>query len=210
MCTGTHPFIPAADTVRVTIQMLQDSQVIENVINIHAGHSLTAADVDDIAGGVAAWWHDTARTNISTSVALVGVIARDISNEGGYEKIDYSHAGDAGLATGDPMPNEVSWKVKFSTATSGRNGRGGPFSVGLARNQVEGNLVTTTYAGAVVTAWETLQEGFLLTGDFSLAIVSYCHDHAWRTTALVTDVNSIGYFDRVVDRQGRRGPGRGR
>jgi len=209
MCTGAHPFIPAADTIYVANRCSYDGQQVENVFHVVATDGITATKVDLCANIVANWYHSEMLPLLVPAVIQIETFAQDVSTADGYETVNTGHINSPGTNAVPPLPNEVAFCLKLGTPAAGRSGHGRSYIYGLGTNQVVGNYVVSATASAFKAAYDGLVTDLSADG-LALSIVSYCHLGAWRTEALVLPVTSISWTDLIVDAQRRRGPGRGR
>lgn len=202
MCTGTHPFIPAENTVKVEMVYNTPGGIAENILYFQDATSWDASDVGVLAGEIKAWWEDTIKPFQSSGVSLAKVRAQDISVEDGnfYE---YTAGLPEAAAGGTPvLPGNVTAAIKFSTGRSGRSYRGRNYFVGIGEAWVVGDTIDSGWSANIMTAYEGLDDPAVISKG-QQAVVSYCQNGAWLTDAVVTLVQSRS-MDLTIDSQRRR------
>lgn len=206
MCVGSRPFIPAPNAVRVQLIYTLFSQRIENVFHVRSGGGLAVADLDRIEGVFASWWTATGRMQVSNNASLVLIVLDALGVENDLHK-EYSAGWTAagGLAVASAPPQET-LAVKLATALAGRSYRGRIYWPGLSATQITSGLISATYRDSVVAAVNTLKTNLAAGGD-ALAVVSYCHDKAWRSVAAVTVVSGVSARTTMCQQRRRRVPG---
>lgn len=209
MCTGAHAFIPVENGIKIIVAYLCDGQHVQNTFWVQKDTAVTADDVDSAVSITELWVHTNMPPNTSDKVTLLYVDGQDHTTADGYHKVGTTYAGEQGEKATDMLPSNVTWAIKLNTAAAGRSGHGRIYRIGLTEDQVTGNLLHNDAAANFVSDWQALQANLALDG-LNLAVVSYCHAGAWRTSAFVNQVTSIGYTDLIIDSQRRRLPGRGR
>jgi hypothetical protein len=207
MCEGPHPFIPAADTVRVDMIYNTLGGTAENVYHVHAGSTPVDGNMDLIAASFLNWEEDVASLARASSVSLKQIIVTDLSVENGERFVATPVPAIIGDLESPVMPNNVTLAIKTLTNRGGRSFNGRHYWIGLTEIQCQGDFI-------VASARQTLLEDILdlqtrlTTNGWTLAVVSYCSEGAWRLTAEVSDVISFD-ADNVLDSQRRRLLGRG-
>lgn len=203
MCEGSRPFIPAASTVRIQLIYTLNSQRIENVFHVLSGGGLVTADLDRIEGVFAAWWTATGRAQAPSNVSLVLIVADALNVESGLHK-EYSTGWTAGGSLGSTaLAGQNTMAVKLATSFSGRSFRGRIYWPGFTNADIVAGLVTTARRDAIVAAVNTLRASLTAGGD-TLAVVSYCHNKVWRTTATVTGITGVSAKTTVAQQKRRR------
>lgn len=208
MCTGTHDFIPAPESVRARMIYNTLGGVAMNVLHFRKDGGWNTDSMNLLAAELKAWYHNDLRTVVNDQTALVLIEVTDISVEDGPQ-VSYTTAlPEAGAVNNPALPSNVTLAIKFLTGNAGRSYRGRAYQIGLYETAVVGDSVGSTYLGDSIDAWNALLEGEFETEGLHLAIVSYCNNKAWRAEAAVTDVTSIT-ADSTVDTQRRRLLGHG-
>lgn len=211
MCTGSHPFIPVPGVFKVQMVYTLHGQRIENVFNVKSGAGLTAADADRIEAVFATWWNGTVRLQQSNNVSLVLIVLDALDSASGLHREYTTGWTQAGAVATSVTSSGVTAAVKLATGLRGRSFRGRIYWPGISANWV--TTLTSQLTPAIATQIQTYVNTLrtALTGDAAgdkLVVVSYCHDHVWRTTGVATEVTSASTHLNL-DSMRRRLPGRG-
>lgn len=209
MCTGTHPFIPAVNTARLELVCQAFGQTVENVFYFKKSDAWDTASLTNLATEAFAAWDDHIGPITSNAVTLLLLRATDVAVEGGAG-VEVSGAGHTGSnSSSAAAPLGTTAATKFSTGLTGRSNRGRVYFIGLTKNDLANNQLTTGVPTTLTNAWTDFfgQIATELPG-VEHAIVSYCHNNAWRTSAVVTPVTAYS-TDPNVDSMRRRLTGRG-
>lgn len=204
-------FQPIPNGAQVALRFQQDGQLVENTfetIASNSGDPMSQMDADNIYAIVYAWVDDTLRTYQNVNAVFREIAIRDMSNSNGTTYV-YPGSNAGGAINTDPMPNEVTISLKKNIFGGPSRHKGRFFHIGLSRVQVVGNRITDTVAGQLVGAYEVLRTR-LQTANYPLMVASLRENNLPRPLGVLFVVTSISLADTVVDRQGRRGPGRGR
>jgi len=209
MCTGTHPYIPAPNTVLLQLFYEQFGQRMENTLHYYKGGGWAPADLTDLADAAIAHWISDLKPVTSNTVSFLGVKVTDLTTEtsGTYET--QPSTPQVGSLTGTAMPAGTTFAIKEQTAQRGRSAHGRVYHVGLVINQVSGNQLVATSADAIKDGWAALVFGIAVDVSAAPVVVSYCHLNVWRTTAVNYFVLVLRYTDLDIDSQRRRLTGRG-
>jgi len=124
------------------------------------------------------------------------------------ESTDATHASDTGEITGEDVPGNVAFALKFQTGHTGRSARGRNFISGIPEDAVTGNTITEAYADAYRDAYTSIATA-LNSGGFPMVVVSRYTLGAKRTVGLTLPVTVISYTDLNIDSQRNRLAGRG-
>lgn len=179
------------------------SQPIENVLHVLSGGGVLVADMDRIEGVIAAWWTATGRAKCSLNLSLVRIVADALNVENGLHK-EYTTGWTAtGNDAAASAPGQNTMAIKLATGFSGRSFRGRVFWPGIPANQIVSGLLTAGYRDGTVVAFNTLRTNLAAGGD-QLAVVSYCHDGAWRANAVVTPVTNVSAKTTLCQQKRRR------
>jgi len=201
-------FIPAENTAKIELVYQQENEIVENVFHVLLPTQPTADDLTDICDVFTAWWDVQMQPLVHLGVNLIKILARDLTVEDGVA-IEYTTGLPLTGTAGNPLPNNVTLAIKWSTGLAGRSFRGRTYLVGLPDSALDSNVnqITSTYASSLDGAAENLID--LITGDgWSLAVASFFHNNAPRTSAVVTPITAA-FVERNVDSQRRRLAGRG-
>jgi len=202
-----QPFIPAPDCCRVRMVYDYLGQQVENVVYFHKPSGFDAAALAALNAEISTSWNTTLKLHQQTGLAFLFVESTALDVEAGAQNT--LAIGGNGVISGPGYPGSVTIAIKFATGLSGRSFRGRYYWPGIAESQATGNLLLT----AVATAFVSDVQAFFANIESALSIdhvvVSYCHDKAWRTTAVSTAVTDYLLVDNALDNQRRRLAGRG-
>ena len=207
MCTGTHAFIPAANTARVNMKYTSNAQKVENVFYFHKSGPWSSTDLTALAAAVSARWTSIIKPTQNNGITLDTIDVTDMSVEGGTG-VTTTVGATGGNSGGALAPNNVTLVTKFATGLTGRSHRGRVYFIGLGKDMISGNQAASGIASGLTTAWQSFFTGVATDTTSQHAVVSYCHNKVWRTSAEVTPVT--GYStEGNLDSQRRRLTGRG-
>jgi hypothetical protein len=209
MCTGTHDFIPAANTCKVALYFDTAGGKAMNILHFRRDAGWTESDLRTFHGLISAAWDTNMSPLQSNTIVLSRIVVTDIGAEDSFE---YDAVPPDDLTGGDTspvMPNNVTVATKFTTGHAGRSFRGRVYFVGLTEINCVGDELTSGAQSGINDGWTDFF-GELNDGDLEaeLVIVSYCHDGAWRSTATVTPVTGIS-TEITLDSMRTRLAGRG-
>lgn len=203
------PFIPIPNCARVEVRFIQDGQHVENVFDVGIANTpLPESDALLIEGLFEDWALNLINDYQANNVRATEIYIRDMTTQTSPSYV-YPIAGTPGGAPSNPLPNEVSWVCKKNSGIGGRSARGRYYHIGLTQAQVVGNNITTLDANGILSAMNLLRTN-CDASNVPLMIASTRHNGVPRTSGILYHVLSFSYSDLTVDRQGRRGPGRGR
>lgn len=203
MCTGTHDFIPAADTARVDLVYSSQGNTLMNVIYFRRAGGFDAGQLEALAEATIAAWDDNIKALTTANVSLNLVRATDISSEGAAG-VEVSAGPLAGTnTTGINLPLNVTVVTKFSTGLTGRSHRGRIYFVGLNGSEIVANALASGVAATINTAWTSFFGDITTLAADEHVIVSLCNNGAWRTAAEVTPVTNYS-TNGDLDSQRRR------
>jgi len=200
------PTVPVPDTAQVEIRATLAGVAIENVLTFLYDGTLDAGLLLDLATEISTWWVANVMPELAAQYVLKEVYARDLTSGSPYTATYTGDMGETGsFATGEAVPNNVAWVVKFLTALSGRSYRGRNYIAGLSEAIISGNAVGSGDAAAIVGAYQMLLGGGgILPTDFLWVIVSRFLAGAPRVTGICTPVAAVTYTDLYVDTQRKR------
>jgi hypothetical protein len=184
-------------------------QYAENVFYFRDVDGWTADKLGTLNNKLFLAWQTHIRTTQSSALTLTKLKATDVSVEGGAYNELAPTSGNVGTEAAPPTALGSTVAIKFATGLSGRSNRGRMFFIGLTEDATNGNLLTTGYGASLAGAYSALFADVLSgTPGAQHVVVSYCHNGAWRTTAVVNDVTAYS-ADDIIDSQRRRLTGRG-
>lgn len=209
MCTGSHPYIPVINVAKMELQYMLDGQKVENIFHLHNVASWNATGLAFAANVMKTWAIGAYAACQNEALTLVNIKATDLSSVSGTVielPVDPAHAG--AVTSSAPLPNNITLVIKWLTTQRGRSFRGRTYVPGISSGQVVKNTAQASLVTLVSTAASTLFSAVAVQ-NYSLCVVSYCNDKAWRTTGVQTPITAWS-VDTTVDTQRRRLPGRGR
>jgi hypothetical protein len=205
-----HAFIPAPNCAQVELIYLSQGELCENVFKVQKGSPYTLAQLQSLRGTVNTWDSTTGNQLRSSGVQLVRIRSRGIDSASDPVE-DYTLPTPRnGTQAGTMLPNNVTFCFKLPTGLAGRSYRGRWYQVGLTTGFIgaDANHMNPVSAANALAALNALPTALTAAGH-TLVVVSYRHDKAWRTTAVVTPALPFVYVDLAFDSQRRRLTGRG-
>lgn len=204
MCTGTHDFIPANDTIKLELIVQASGQTMENVVYVRNDAGVSESDVRNLATEAIDAWATNIAPIIADAVTLVLVRATDLSSEGSFGfELAPSTVQTGGLNV-PILPGNVTVATKFASGLTGRSHRGRAYWIGLTEGQVQANLLAPGFGTNISAAWaDFFSDLFTAVGFGEHVVVSYCGGGSWRTSALITPVTNYS-TNEDIDSQRRR------
>lgn len=215
------PFIPAANTAKVVMNMRLHGQRVTNTIYVEGPSPFDASGLSDLAAAIWTWWGGSLNAFLSDGIALESVTARSMHTE---EAPGIEYTGGAPLpgdVASPALPGNVALAVRLKTGLTGRNRTGRIFIGGLPEGAVVGNTVDPATVNGIAAALQTLIE-LVVTPYGRLVVASFYNGTALtelpngerrrlpvpRATALLTEVLTA-VAEPYTDSQRRRLTGRG-
>lgn len=208
MCTGPHPFIPAAGVLQVEMRYTHLTEKVENVFHVTGGSPWDLANINAVLDIFEGW---NAGSNLqlqSNQTILTNIRAFDLTTETGTVVDREITVNNVGATANLPEPGVVTVAIKKSSNTRGRGSQGRFFWIGIPEQAVEGNQITAAVRGGLIASANTLLTNLAADG-YTLGVLSLCQNNVWRTTGVFTPITGFS-VDVNVDSQVRRGAGRGR
>jgi len=202
-----QPFIPAPNTARVRMVYSYLGQELQNVWYFQGDAPLLAADLSGLVDEIHTAWAATMKGHLTTGTELLFIEATALDSDSAPQVT--LPVNESGVIAGPAYPGSVTLAIKFGSGTSGRSARGRMYWPGMAESQASGNQVLDAVVTAMVSDVSTLFDDVLTATGLTHVITSYCHDKAWRTTAVNFPVITYLATDKNVDSQRRRLAGRG-
>lgn len=212
---STRPFIPAPNTVSVEVFGSYRGAVIESVFHVLKGSPFTLSQVQGLRGVFVTWINTYWKLCFVSAFLITRVRIKALDSDSAPME-DYPIspvvAGTMGCG-GQYLPGSACLAFKLATGLSGRSYRGRvyvPVTCTDLTPSPGNNDVSTTWSNSVIANISNLLT-VIPAWDASahLAIASFRHANAWRTTAVVTPVISVVIVDSHLDSQRRRLSGRG-
>lgn len=201
-------FIPVPGVARFELIFTAAGSRVENVY--HVKKIATSWDVTSlatVADKFIAWYDETLKSQVSSSVNLALVVATDHSSATG-PRLEYTEGLPiAGSNAGVLLPNNATVAASWRTALRGRSYRGRTFHVGMTQSQVEGSNLAAGAQAALQLVYSNLMSA-VNDSDHQLVVVSRFNQGTSRIIGAATPINNVT-IDPVVDSQRRRLPARG-
>lgn len=208
MCEGPHAYIPVENTYKVVVEMTWNGELVMNVYNVtsdDAGGSVFRQAVVDLFH---AWWTTTIKPIVSNQLRLNRIVVTDLSSESGGVTEEPGLAGDVGNSNVESCSNNQALVISWITEQRGKSFRGRTYHVGMTVDQLEVNDVYPAQVAGITTAYRNLLESVpSLSAVAFMSVVSYCHNSAWRSDGVATEITDLRVGSRV-DTQRRRLPRR--
>lgn len=201
-------FIPAPNTVKVTLSFLWAGQIVEMTLAVRKASAWDTSEMDDLAAVVKTWWDSSLKNLMSSVVGFTNINLLDMTTDSS-PSIDYpvSPVEFGANGTGS-VQNNVSLVTSFKTDKRGRSYRGRSYMVGVPGNAIfNSGTATAAYSAGLVASWLALVAAFV-GNAWEHVVVSRYHDLAAR---LVADIEPITAYSVELnfDSQRRRLVGRG-
>lgn len=212
-------FVPCPNVVQVEMIFNSAGQPCENVYHVLLSSAPTPSSMLTLAGLFDAWDGTTLSHARSTETFLEKIIARDLSSAGAPAVEFDTSPPRVGVATGNPLPNNVTLSIEWRTGFTGRSFRGRTYHVGItdAALAPDKQGVTPTYAGAIITAYEALLTTVGTTSAQQMVVLSRFHGvdpvtkkPIPRAAGIATPITNCILADPFVDSQRRRLPNHNR
>jgi len=167
------PFVAVPAAVKVSWFYTYNGQPCMNRLYVNRGESLpTAATCAAIAQQAADWWVGNARVLVPATCELRLTEAVSVAEQNGPSATFSSGLPSVGTHASPALPGNVTICVSLRTGLTGRSARGRWYWVGLAEDQVAGNVLDAGVAVSITGAIDNLLTAM---GDISSAplIVSF-------------------------------------
>lgn len=140
----------------VTLSYTYFQQVTANTLYFVGAADWTQALLEELAEAIVVWWQTECRPQLSNSLTLVSVEARDLGAINSYV-IEEQCTGDCvGDVTDPGLPGSIAMVIKFSTGFAGRNKRGRNYVMGWGETRVTGNEFVDPATPDMVASYEAL------------------------------------------------------
>ena len=197
--------VPVPNVAEVEVRASLAGVPVENTLYFLLDGVMSGAALDDLAVAIGDWWVSEMLPQLAAGYVMREVFARDLSSGSAFAATYPGVSGAAGSFTGDALPGNVAWVVKFLTALTGRSYRGRNFIAGISEAVVSGNILGVTNANNIKGAYQMLLGGGgALPADWTWGVVSRFTGGAPRVTGAFTPVSAVSYTDLKVDSQRKR------
>lgn len=202
----SHPFIPFDKTAQLTAIYSQSGQIVENVYHFTGGAEWDTTSLGALGIAFENWEtaHGSAIRN--TNTALFKLLIVDLAVADSFLVV--STATIDGTVASEPLPNNVSLAVKWTTNKRGRSFRGRTFHIGLCeamRDSTDHNSINTGFETSLLFVYDALLTTAWPNGAVPV-VASSRTGGAWRTTGVTTPIIAANLTDLVFDSQRRRLP----
>ncbi len=194
-------FQPAPACCSVSMPYIDQSDgtfIGENVLHFKRDDdtAYTYSQLGQLLTDIQGWWYDNIRVITSTDCRQANIYARGLASEA--DVYDTLVTAVQGTQLNDRMPANVTLALAFKSGLTGRSANGRIYMCGMAETQVEGNKVTTAYAGALLDAWDGFPGAVSAHGNTHV-VLSRWSNGVKRTNALPYPVVSYVLTDTRVD-----------
>jgi len=205
------PFQPAPGVIGVVIEGRLSGQLYENTLYFFQnGADPTVGDCVTVAGVVADFFVGSILPLVTDSLVAFRVIAKNLFVNGGAKGV-VSMNGQAGSVGTEQAPNNVCAVVTYDTGQSGKSSHGRNYIGGIPNAVIDVNTIDPTFAGDIVTAYQSLLPGGSHDpSPYSWAVLSRVSGGITMAEAIAVPVLNVYFTDTTVDSQRRRLPGRGK
>lgn len=198
-------FIPALNTVRVSLEFTLSGEICVNVFYLNKSTTVLSTDLTTIINTVKAWWTGGGKNYFHSSLSLSAIRTRDMTSQAGLVE-DYVYpVPEAGIVGGVCAPANVAVVVSHRTGLAGRSYRGRTYFAGIPEAAYTANYLDATYPAAFGTALQDLMDDMVTAGPYVHSVASFYHLGSARGTAVITPVTYL-QVDSRLDTQRRRLP----
>jgi len=196
------PFVAVPAAVKVSWFYTYNGQNCMNRMYVNRTESEpNAATCAAIASQAAAWWIGNCRTLVPTTCELRLVEAVSVAVQNGPSATFSSGLPSIGTHASPALPGNNTICVSLRTGLTGRSARGRWYWVGLAEDQVAGNLLDGAVASAITGAVDSLLSAMNAINSAPL-IVSFQNNGVPRPGGPVKFfINDALMVDTIIDSQ---------
>lgn len=202
-------FIETPDTVKVAVHYLLFSQQWINTLwfESQGSTSWNGSTINQLCEDVWTWADAEIMSILSNDCFLTLVDGVDQSAPSSFYG-SYAASPVIGSAAAQSAPSGVCITVKFASDLTGRSYRGRNYVSGIPSTGISDNEVTSTFANALIGAYDLLST-YLTLADVYHVIVSHYTGGAERAAGVTVNVQDYQIVDYNLDSQRRRLTGRG-
>lgn len=203
------------NTALIEVNMLTNGEHAQNTFYVEGLTPMGTADLEELCTQVEAWWKLYAIQEYTTKTELVSISAKaqDSATAPVWE-ISVT-ASNVGTLVADAAPNNVAFCLSFLTALGGRSYRGRNYICGIPITVISGNAITSAYANAWITNYETLLSELAILNRTMVVVSKYSGVNPTtgkpipRVSGITTPITGFKWVNLDLDSQRRRLPGRG-
>jgi len=211
-------FVPVANVAEVVIKGLLAGQQINNIVHLKNSAGWDAGTLFSAVGDLIIAWRDNIRPLLSSDFLFTGAHAKDLTTSMGIE-VDVPWIGAAGGAIGNAAADgNVALCIGHKTGFAGRSARGRTFIAGLPENSTTDDAITDAFKASWQTAMDNIVAAMATRGTpwgvvskysgYTQTPPKYKKVPTPRVAGIFNGITT-NVFDKVVDSQRRRLPGRG-
>lgn len=199
------PFVPVPNTALAELVCSLDSEIVETTLWFQREAGWDATTLNTLGAALITWWGTNIAPHVTTAVNLLNVKATDMTSNTAAAVVVSPPAVVPGTGTGTPVPNNVAFVIKFTTAFRGRFARGRNYVFGFNEADVTASRINSVLADQFVDAYEALTAVETGAGCTHVVASRFANGDP-RVTGFVSPVLSYSYTDLIVDTQRRRLP----
>lgn len=196
-------FIPTANTVKASLEFLQNGVPVVNVFHVDIGHAPAGTDLTAVALKVVEWWEDSLSYTCHNSLLFNQVIVTDISVANGGQHTENTTTQAAGRLGGTAQAANAAATITWKTAHIGRSYRGRTYLGALDDSLLTDAQHLTTTAVTNYTAIATSLVTGLSSLGYALVVLSKFANGVARVAGLITEIITV-VTDSKIDSQRRR------
>lgn len=209
------PFVPVPDTIQVEVVYEYNGQISENTMYFKSDTPWDESTILDqliVVKDAVVEVLLPLLSNTIKLVRLVGTLLEAVDSLGVVMAVSPSVSGSVVSA---PLPNNSSYVVTFNTLTRGRSGRGRNYIPGLTTVvQADANSVTDGFRTGLFDYFVQIKANSSEIGNTMVVVSRFSGVDAEgkpipRTVGVTHPIISFTTFDKTLDSQRRRLPGRG-
>lgn len=200
-------FQQCPDVARFAMEYLWQGELAVNVFHVAYESPWTENDLDIVCSALMDWFNNEAKSDVSSTVSLEVIRARDLSTETGPQ-LDYTDGLPiTATSAAASAPNNCTFAVQWRTAKSGRSYRGRTFHIGLTTTKYSANQLTPANTTAFETVYNSLITA-ITTSGYTMVVLSRYANGTQRPSGVYEPITSCR-INRTLDSMRRRLPGRG-
>lgn len=209
------PFVPVTDTIEVETVFELDSQIVENTSYFRKDTGWDETSVSDFLAAMRTLIQTDLMPTLSTALKLIRLIGTLLDAVDSLGVVLNVTPGFAGSVGGSALPNNAALTVTFQTAARGRSARGRNYITGLTTDMQDG---INSIEDASVTGWLSYYDALrALAGENGATMVVVSRFSGVdadgkpipRALGVTNAITGFAVYDRTIDSQRRRLPGRG-
>ena len=202
------PFIPFLDCAEVVIRGVNSATAAYVTFGAKYVSAPALSDLDALGAIVQAWIQSDLLPNVCNTYAAHDVLVTGLTSATDPSSSTAVTPPEDGQVVSTAVSNQDALVMTMNTALRGRSYRGRVYIPALpASARVNGTLWTTAVIAVWNAAWGTLQSN-MLTGGWTLSVLSRQNNNVRRTTGVATPVTTI-LGRQPIGTQRRRIIGRG-